>query len=198
MDDAGEDEKGVHSMDTLDDFPDGLGAAPDSEPLPLAVKFSTAERRFAVLVARGADPIVSMQALGLSRDQVWNDRINAEIERLKALEAAQTVRERKDVERFLLEIIQGPYISQGGTVRVAQMVRDGRGFLVKRIKPGKYGRTYEFHDPIRAAHLLAKLKGWVVDEKVDHHTLIQQVVHLYGEVPPAKALEDFKDAATDA
>lgn len=87
-----------------------------------------------------------------------NVEILAEIERRKA----ELVMSADEVLLRLTE--QGrasyaDYFAPDGTVKLEQMIADGKGHLIKKIKPTKEGLEIEFYDAQAALALLAKAHG---------------------------------------
>jgi len=57
----------------------------------------------------------------------------------------------------------GKYVREDGTLDIRQLVQDGKGYLVKKIKETKDGREYEFYDAQRALVDIAKAHGVFVE-----------------------------------
>ena len=58
----------------------------------------------------------------------------------------------------------GQYITTKGFIDVEQLVNDGKAYLIKAIKPGAHGDTYEFYDSQNALALLGKHHGLFTDK----------------------------------
>ena len=83
----------------------------------------------------------------------------------------------------------GKYVTETGALDIGQLVRDGKGYLVKKIRETKDGREYEFYDAQRALVDIAKAHGVFV-ERHEHtgadggpiaHTVNTIVVREYVE-----------------
>ena len=59
----------------------------------------------------------------------------------------------------------GKYVTEDGKFDIGQLVRDGRGYLVKKIRETKDGKEYEFYDAQRALVDIAKAHGVFIE----HH-----------------------------
>ena len=91
-----------------------------------------------------------------------NTDIAAEIERRKAL----LIMAAEEVAVRLTE--QGragyaEYFNEHGGVDLDRLLRDGKGHLIKKIKPTKEGIEIEFYDAQTALSLLAKINGQLRD-----------------------------------
>ena len=75
----------------------------------------------------------------------------------------------------------GKYITEGGTLDITQLVEDGKGYLVKKIRETRDGREYEFYDAQRALVDIAKAHGVFVER---HEQKGEIVVRMTGNVGP--------------
>ena len=64
---------------------------------------------------------------------------------------------------------------------------------VKSVKPGKFGRTVEFHDPVKAIELMVKIAGRLKDTVKVEHTLEEIMAAANAADDPARVGSD--DAA---
>ena len=60
--------------------------------------------------------------------------------------------------------IPAQYISTKGTVKIAQLVRDGKTHLIKKIADTAQGRTYEFYDAQSALQLIGRHHALFTDK----------------------------------
>ena len=91
-----------------------------------------------------------------------NINIAAEIDRRKAL----LIMSAEEVAVRLTE--QGrasyaEYFNEFGGVDLDRLLKDGKGYLIKKIKPTKEGLEIEFHDAQAALALMAKINGQLRD-----------------------------------
>lgn len=91
-----------------------------------------------------------------------NIDISEEIERRKAL----LIMSAEEVAARLTE--QGragyaEYFNEYGGVDLDRLLKDGKGHLIKKIKPTKDGLEVEFHDVQGALALMAKINGQLRD-----------------------------------
>lgn len=88
--------------------------------------------------------------------------ISAEIERRKA----EIIMSADEVASRLTEQARAgyaAYFTDLGTVDIATLIKDGKGHLIKKIKPTKDGLEVEFHDVQAALVHLAKINGMMID-----------------------------------
>ena len=57
----------------------------------------------------------------------------------------------------------GRYITPEGQVDIERIVEDGKGYLIKAIRPGKYGDMYEFYDSQNALVQICKHHGLLIE-----------------------------------
>jgi len=84
--------------------------------------------------------------------------ISAEIERRKA----EIIMSADEVMARLTEqgrAAYATYFTPDGAVNLSQLVADGKGHLIKKIKPTKEGLEVEFYDAQTALAMLAKANG---------------------------------------
>lgn len=66
--------------------------------------------------------------------------------------------------------IPAKYISTKGTVKVAQLVRDGKTHLIKKISDTAQGRMYEFYDAQSALQLIGRHHALFTDKTQSENT----------------------------
>ena len=87
-----------------------------------------------------------------------NVSISAEIERRKA----EITMSADEVLARLTEqgrAAYSGYFTADGTVDLGKMISDGKGHLIKKVKPTQWGKEIEFYDAQAALALLAKANG---------------------------------------
>lgn len=91
-----------------------------------------------------------------------NVSIQAEIER----RLSETAMSSDEVLARLAEQARGEhgkYITPGGQVDIAQLVADGKGHLIKSIRPTANGTVYEFYDSQAALVWIGKHLNLFID-----------------------------------
>lgn len=82
---------------------------------------------------------------------------------------AERVMQPSEVLERLQEIARGKagdYISEEGTVDFTKLQKDGKGYLLKRYKDGRFAQEFEFVDYQRTLETLAKITGLLDSNKV--------------------------------
>ena len=75
----------------------------------------------------------------------------------------------------------GKYVTEKGNLDIEMLVRDGKGYLVKKIKETKDGKEYEFYDAQRALVDIARAHGVFVEQ---HEHTGNIVVEYTGNLNP--------------
>ena len=73
------------------------------------------------------------------------------------------------------------YLNDDGTVDLATMLADGKGHLIRVIRPGRYGNTVEFMDGQKALEMMAK-----------HYKLLTEKVEVDGSVSITVTYDDIE------
>lgn len=103
----------------------------------------------------------------------WENLRKPEIASAVAQRLSEAAMTADEVLMRLAEQARGvpaKYISTRGTVKIAQLVKDGKSHLIKKIKDTANGREYEFYDAQSALQLLGR-----------HHALFVERQELTGK-----------------
>lgn len=73
------------------------------------------------------------------------------------------------------------YIRSDGTVDLAAVLEDGKGHLIKSVRPGRYGTVVEFYDSQKALELLGKYHGLFTDRVEQETSVTIQVQYAESE-----------------
>lgn len=95
-------------------------------------------------------------------------RENPEIDEYVQQRLSETAMSKNEVLMRLAEQARGvhnDYIQEDGTIDIAQMVKDGRAHLIKKISYTKGRKEYEFHDAQAALVQLGKHHKLFVDRQ---------------------------------
>ena len=120
---------------------------------------------------------------------------NAIQDRLKAMQAGPD----EIIARFS-EWARGDYtnyINPDGEVDIERLIQDGKAHYIKSIKETKFGRTYEFHDPMAASNTLAKIQGLLTNTvKVENwqDEIIQLLIDK--RIEPDDVMREFPNEAS--
>lgn len=91
-----------------------------------------------------------------------NANVSAEIDRRKA----EILMSANEVSARLTEqgrAAYAEYFNEFGGVDLDRLIKDGKGYLIKKIKPTKEGLEIEFYDAQAALALMAKINGQLRD-----------------------------------
>lgn len=114
------------------------------------------------------DNVAAVEAHRLLRNpkirEVIEDRLAEEV-----MSANEALARLSDMARG----VTSDYLTSKGKLDIAKLIDDGKGHLVKKIREGKYGMSYEFYDAQRANELIARHYGAFTDRlEVDRELTI--------------------------
>lgn len=138
----------------------------------------------------------------------WENLKKPEIEKAISQRLNESAMSADEVMMRLAEQARGvpsQYIGMDGTVMIAQLVRDGKTHLIKKIADTAQGRTYEFYDAQSALQMIGRHHALFTDRTVSSNIEIdlskltnEQLDRVANGEDPMKVILDGYIASTQS